>query len=67
MYSELRTYTSMSGFIQAHEGLWHMLGAKYIKVNQSVVIVQDEYGQENTWQKLRGGIVCMGRIKKIMN
>ena len=43
-----------------------MLGAKYRKVN-SIVIVQDEYGQENTWQKLRGGIVCMGRIKKIKN
>ena len=67
MYSELRTYTSIPAFIQAHEGLWHMLGAKYRKVNQSIVIVQDEYGQENTWQKLRGGIVCMGRIKKIKN
>ena len=34
MFNELKTYTSVPEFIQAHEGLWHMLGVKYKKLNK---------------------------------
>ena len=46
-------------FIKSREGLWHMLGAKYKKVNPRVVIVQDEDGHELTWQRIGGEMICL--------
>jgi hypothetical protein len=46
-------------FIDNRKDLWHMLGAKYKKVNPRVVIVQDEYGHELTWQRIGGEMICL--------
>jgi len=54
MYSELRTYTSISAFIQAHEGLWHMLGAKYKKLNKETVVIDN-----TTWKLVKGNMTCL--------
>jgi hypothetical protein len=54
MYSELRTYTSISAFIQAHEGLWHMLGAKYKKLNKETVVIDN-----TTWKLMKGNMTCL--------
>ena len=54
MYSELRTYTNMSGFIQAHEGLWHMLGVKYKKLNKETVVIDN-----TTWKLVKGNMTCL--------
>ena len=54
MYSELRTYTSMSGFIQAHEGLWHMLGVKYKKLNKETVVINN-----TKWKLIKGNMTCL--------
>ena len=54
MYSEIKTYTSMSGFIQAHEGLWHMLGSKYKKLDKETVLI------DNTkWKLIKGNMTCL--------
>ena len=53
MYSELRTYTSIPAFIQAHEGLWYMLGVKYKKLDKETVVVDS-----TTW-KLKKGKICL--------
>lgn len=54
MYNELRTYTSMSGFIQAHEGLWHMLGFKYKKLDKETVIINN-----TKWKLMKGNMTCL--------
>ncbi len=54
MYSELRTYTSIPAFIQAHEGLWYMLGVKYEKLNKETVVVNN-----TTWKLKKGNITCL--------
>ena len=54
MYSELRTYTSIPAFIQAHEGLWHMLGAKYKKLNKETVVIDN-----TTWKLMKGKMICL--------
>ena len=70
MYSELRTYTSMSGFIQAHEGLWYMLGAKYKKLNKETVVVDNNIYTDSkyvkagitkwtTWKLVKGKMICV--------
>ncbi len=54
MYSELRTYTSMSEFIQAHEGLWHMLGVKYKKLDKETIMIDNI-----TWKLMKGNMRCL--------
>ncbi len=55
-------------FIDNHKDLWHMLGAKYKKVNPRVVIVQDKYGHEVTWQRINGEMVCLQKeIKEVVH
>jgi len=54
MYSELRTYTNISAFIQAHEGLWYMLGVKYEKLNKETVIINN-----TTWKLKKGNMTCL--------
>lgn len=54
MYSEIKTYTSMSGFIQAHEGLWHMLGVKYKKIDKETVIINN-----TKWKLMKGNMTCL--------
>jgi len=54
MYSEIKTYTSMSGFIQAHEGLWHMLGVKYKKLDKETVIINN-----TKWKLMKGNMTCL--------
>jgi len=54
MYSELRTYTSIPAFIQAHEGLWYMLGVKYEKLNKETVVVNN-----TTWKLKKGNMTCL--------
>jgi hypothetical protein len=54
MYSELRTYTNIPEFIQAHEGLWHMLDAKYKKLDKETVLI------DNTkWKLVKGNMTCL--------
>ena len=43
---------TVNKFIDNRKDLWHMLGSKYKKVNPRVVIVQDKYGHEVTWQRI---------------
>tara|TARA_R100001463_G_scaffold104953_1_gene159484 strand:- start:369 stop:539 length:171 start_codon:yes stop_codon:yes gene_type:complete len=54
MYSEIKTYTSMSGFIQAHEGLWHMLGVKYKKLDKENIMIDNI-----TWKLMKGNMRCL--------
>jgi len=54
MYSELRTYTNISAFIQAHEGLWYMLGVKYKKLDKETVVVDN-----TTWKLKKGNMTCL--------
>ena len=54
MYSELRTSTNISEFIQALEGLWHMLNAKYKKLDKETVLI------DNTkWKLVKGNMTCL--------
>ena len=54
MYSELRTYTNISEFIQAHEGLWHMLDVKYKKLDKAPVIINN-----TKWKLVKGNMTCL--------
>ena len=54
MYSELRTYTSIPEFIQAHEGLWLMLDFKYKKLDKETVIINN-----TKWKLVKGNMTCL--------
>ena len=54
MYIEIETYKNVDSFIEAHQGLWHMLRSKYNKLDKETVVIDN-----TTWKLKKGNMVCL--------
>tara|TARA_R100000541_G_scaffold51813_1_gene59384 strand:- start:193 stop:384 length:192 start_codon:yes stop_codon:yes gene_type:complete len=54
MYKEIETYKDVDSFIEAHDGLWQMLGAKYKKLDEETVVIDN-----TTWKLKKGNMTCL--------
>ena len=54
MYEEIKTYADVDSFIEAHDGLWQMLGSKYKKLNEETVVIDN-----TTWKLKKGTMSCL--------
>ena len=53
-YKEIQTYSNVNSFIEAHDGLWQMLGSKYKKLNEETVVIDN-----TTWKLKKGNMSCL--------
>ena len=53
-YKEIETYKDVDSFIEAHQGLWHMLHSKYNKLDKETVVVDN-----TTWKLKKGNMTCL--------
>ena len=54
MYKEIETYKDVDSFIEAHDGLWHMLGSKHKKLDEETVVIDN-----TTWKLKKGNMSCL--------
>jgi len=54
MYKEIETYKDVNSFIEANNGLWHMLRAKYKKLDKETVVINN-----TTWKLMKGNMTCL--------
>jgi len=53
MYKEIETYKDINSFIEGNNGLWHMLRAKYKKLDKETVVINN-----TTWKLMKGNMTC---------
>ena len=53
-YKEIQTYADVDSFIEAHDGLWQMLGSKYKKIDEETVVIDN-----TTWKLKKGNMTCL--------
>ena len=53
-YKEIQTYADVDSFIEAHDGLWQMLGNKYKKIDEETVVIDN-----TTWKLKKGNMTCL--------
>ena len=53
-YKEIQTYADVDSFIEAHDGLWQMLGNKYKKIDEETVVIDN-----TTWKLKKGNMSCL--------
>ena len=54
MYKEIETYKDINSFIEGNNGLWHMLRAKYKKLDKETVVINN-----TKWKLMKGNMTCL--------
>ena len=54
-YKEIETYKDVDSFIEGMQGIWHMFGSTYKKLDAKTICIDNNI----TWKLMKGEMRCL--------
>ena len=54
-YKEIETYKDVDSFIEGMQGIWHMFGSTYKKLDAKTICIDNNI----TWKLVKGKMRCL--------